>query len=287
MELAESSSSVTSHHGPVAFPARDADRTVVWLRGEHDICTVAALSQILARAIALDDGDLVVDLSGVQFMDAATVGVILRARDFLRLQSRSVALRSPSPCAARVLDLCELGDLLEPGPEHATAAPGAGCARRAGGGADSRSRRCRRGRGRRIGGSARARPSWRRCAPRPPPTRRTHECSPPIARQEGRRPFEDRPHRRGAPGSRGPLTASADTGQRIADEQRTGARSVTHAMPAAHRSRETRTHRGEIGDPRDAGGPQVRDTRTPRALLRRLIRLVQTRRAVDRHAALG
>ena len=88
---------MTSHHGPVAFPARDADRTVVWLRGEHDICTVPALSQILARAIALDDGDLVVDLSGVQFMDASTVGVILRARDFLRLQSRSLALRSPSP----------------------------------------------------------------------------------------------------------------------------------------------------------------------------------------------
>lgn len=119
MELAESSS-VTSHHGPVAFPARDADRTVVWLRGEHDICTVPALSQILARAIALDDGDLVVDLSGVQFMDAATVGVILRARDFLHLQSRSLALRSPSPFAARILDLCELGDLLESAPAHPT-----------------------------------------------------------------------------------------------------------------------------------------------------------------------
>ena len=126
MELAESSSSVTSHHGPVAFPARDADRTVVWLRGEHDICTVASLSQILARAIALDDGDLVVDLSGVQFMDAATVGVILRARDFLRLQSRSVALRSPSPCAARVLDLCELGELLEQGSELRPRHPGGG-----------------------------------------------------------------------------------------------------------------------------------------------------------------
>ena len=117
MELAESSS-VTSHHGPVAFPARDADRTVVWLRGEHDICTVAALSQILARAIALDDGDLVVDLSGVRFMDAATVGVILRARDFLRLQSRSLVLRSPSTSATRILDMCALADLREPTPER-------------------------------------------------------------------------------------------------------------------------------------------------------------------------
>jgi anti-sigma B factor antagonist len=121
MVLAESSS-VTSRRGPVAFPVRDADRTVVWLRGEHDVSTVAALSQTMARAIALDDGDLVVDLSDVQFMDAATVGVIIRARDFLRLQSRSLALRSPSSCAARILDLCDLADLLEPRPEHATRA---------------------------------------------------------------------------------------------------------------------------------------------------------------------
>jgi anti-sigma B factor antagonist len=117
----DESSSVTSSRGPVAFPVLDADRTVVWLRGEHDISTVAALSQTMARAIALDDGELVIDLSGVQFMDAATVGVIIRARDYLRLQSRSLALRSPSTCAARILGLCDLLDLLEPRPERATA----------------------------------------------------------------------------------------------------------------------------------------------------------------------
>ena len=114
------SSSVTSHHGPTVFPVREADRTVVWLRGEHDVSTVAALSQTMAGAIALDDGDLVIDLSDVQFMDAATVGVIIRARDFLRLQSRSLALRSPSSCAARILELCDLEDLVEPRPTHTT-----------------------------------------------------------------------------------------------------------------------------------------------------------------------
>ena len=51
MALAESSS-VSSHGGLVAFGGRDADR-VVWLQGEHDISTVAALSETLARAIAL------------------------------------------------------------------------------------------------------------------------------------------------------------------------------------------------------------------------------------------
>lgn len=93
----------------------DADRTVVWLRGEHDASTVAALSETMARAMALDDSDLAVDLSEVQFMSAATVGVIIRAREFLLPRSRSLTLRSPSTSAQRVLDGCGLAHLLDPG----------------------------------------------------------------------------------------------------------------------------------------------------------------------------
>jgi anti-anti-sigma factor len=94
------------------FAGRNPDRTVVWLRGEHDVSTVAALSEVMARAIALDDADVVVDLSEVQFMGAATVGVIIRAREFLRLRSRFLVLRSPSECARRILDVCGHSDLL-------------------------------------------------------------------------------------------------------------------------------------------------------------------------------
>jgi anti-anti-sigma factor len=114
-------SSVTASRPPVtAFAGRNPDRTVVWLRGEHDVSTVAALSEIMARAIALDDADVVVDLSDVQFMGAATVGVIIRAREFLRLRSRTLVLRSPSECARRILDVCGHADLLDPRPVDAT-----------------------------------------------------------------------------------------------------------------------------------------------------------------------
>jgi anti-anti-sigma factor len=109
----------------LAFGRRDATRTVVWLRGEHDVSTVAALSETMARAIAGDDADLVVDLSEVQFMDAATVGVIVRARELLGLRSRSLALRSPSRCARRILDLCGDADLLDSRRVVATPAGGA------------------------------------------------------------------------------------------------------------------------------------------------------------------
>ncbi len=108
------SSVIVSRQSLGSFAERDADRTVVWLRGEHDMSTVDSLSETMARAIALDDADVVVDLSEVQFMSAATVGVIIRAREFLRLASRSLALRAPSKCAGRVVDLCGLADLFDP-----------------------------------------------------------------------------------------------------------------------------------------------------------------------------
>jgi anti-anti-sigma factor len=99
----------------VSQGGRDAEPTVVWLRGEHDGSTVEELADAMARAIALDDADLVLDLSDVDLMDAATVGVIIRAHEFLRRRSRSLELRSPSPCARRVLDSWSDAGLLPPG----------------------------------------------------------------------------------------------------------------------------------------------------------------------------
>jgi anti-anti-sigma factor len=104
----------------VAFVGRDDDRIVVWLRGEHDVSTQVALSETMAGAFALDDADVVIDLSGVEFMGAATVGVIVRAGEFLRLRSRCLVLRAPSTCARRILDLCGLAGLLEPRPVDVT-----------------------------------------------------------------------------------------------------------------------------------------------------------------------
>lgn len=112
MARSESSSVTMSFPGLASFAGRDGDRTVVWLRGEHDLSTTVALADTLARAIALDYADLVIDLSDVQFMGAETVGIIVRAHELLGKQSRSMTLRAPSRCARRVLELCSVtGDL--------------------------------------------------------------------------------------------------------------------------------------------------------------------------------
>jgi len=120
MAPTESLSVTVSRRRLLAFARSDGARTVVWLRGEHDVSTVAALSETMARAIARDDADLVVDLSDVQFMGAATVGVIARARELLALRSRSLTLRSPPRCARRILDLSGHSYLLDPRPVAAT-----------------------------------------------------------------------------------------------------------------------------------------------------------------------
>jgi anti-sigma B factor antagonist len=110
----ESSSEVGLRRRCVPFVRRRESQTVVWLSGDHDLLTVAALSETLARAFALDDADVVLDLSGVRFMGAATVDVVVRAKDLLDLRSRALTLRSPSESAQRVIDLCGLADLVDP-----------------------------------------------------------------------------------------------------------------------------------------------------------------------------
>lgn len=109
---------------PLGLGRRDVDLSVVWLRGELDLVTVSKLARTLAWAVALDDADVVVDLSGVQFMGAETVDAIIGARNALLLRSRSLTLRSPSTWARRVIEVCGLAGLIDP-PTDATLERGA------------------------------------------------------------------------------------------------------------------------------------------------------------------
>jgi anti-anti-sigma factor len=106
-----------SHRGLTAFARRGPPDVAVCLRDEQDLSTVAELSMTMARAITLGDADLVVDLSRVEFMSASTVTVIAAARELLLARSRSLVVRSPSRCARRVLELCDLSDLIDSLPE--------------------------------------------------------------------------------------------------------------------------------------------------------------------------
>lgn len=81
---------------------------VIHLSGEHDAATALDLSNELAIAVSLDHEDLVVDLSAVTFLSAATVGVLIRSRVFLDERGRHLRLVAPSSIARRVLDACKV-----------------------------------------------------------------------------------------------------------------------------------------------------------------------------------
>ena len=94
----------------------DADCTVVWVRGDHDIATKTSLAANVARAAHLEAVPLLVDLSAVTFMDASTVGVLVECRNRLRARRQSLELRAPSAPARRLLEACGLVNLIHSEP---------------------------------------------------------------------------------------------------------------------------------------------------------------------------
>ena len=124
MATAGSSFFTLSDRPPLDRGGPEAGPIVVWLWGEHDASTGTALCLTLARAIAVDSAGLILDLSEVDFMGASTLGVIVRAREFLRQRSASLTVRSPSAVARDIIDACGLSDLLGADPEMAGAQQG-------------------------------------------------------------------------------------------------------------------------------------------------------------------
>ena len=90
--------------------------TVLALRGEVDIATLPVVVDALARVIADQHGDIVVDLAHTDFIDTAALRAVLRARDELQGGERQLTLRSPSRIAGRLLAVFGLSQLVTPAP---------------------------------------------------------------------------------------------------------------------------------------------------------------------------
>jgi anti-anti-sigma factor len=88
-------------------------RTIVWLAGEHDIASAWMVADTLARAIALDHADLVVDLSETEFIGSNTIAILSRAHTLLAERSRTLTVRAPSRGARRVIALVGADTLID------------------------------------------------------------------------------------------------------------------------------------------------------------------------------
>ncbi len=115
MDPMDTSTVIVSRRNVAPTLDEDPDCTVVWLGGEHDICTAGDVAAALRTAEGLDGADIVIDLRAVQFMGSAIITVFLEAESRLRGESRRLMLRRPSRSAQRVVELCGLQALFERG----------------------------------------------------------------------------------------------------------------------------------------------------------------------------
>ncbi len=85
--------------------------TVV-LDGEIDISTCPDIWRFLMAAISGGDVHLAVDMSGVTFIDASGIGVLVAAANRARQAGGGLSLLAPSPQVRRLLDVFHLDAIL-------------------------------------------------------------------------------------------------------------------------------------------------------------------------------
>ena len=90
----------------------EAGGTVIHVRGEVDMDTVGRLRDAIEPHLGPRQ-TVVLDLSGVRYMDSSCLNVLVRARGRLTEDGGSLVLRNPSHMARRVLSAGRMEDLLD------------------------------------------------------------------------------------------------------------------------------------------------------------------------------
>jgi anti-sigma B factor antagonist len=92
--------------------AQDGDATVIHVRGEIDIATCERLRDAIEPHLGPQQ-TIILDLSGVAFMDSSSLPVLLHARSTLTADGGSLVLRNPSVAARRLLTIAGVQHLLQ------------------------------------------------------------------------------------------------------------------------------------------------------------------------------
>ena len=101
----------TVHEG-VARLCREGARPVLRLSGGLDVATATTVRAALDDACQDTRGEVLVDLSGVEFFDAATIGIFAQANARLRKQGGRLTLLGLTSHQEKVVRLCFLEGLL-------------------------------------------------------------------------------------------------------------------------------------------------------------------------------
>jgi anti-anti-sigma factor len=89
-----------------------ADRTVARVRGEIDMVTCVRLRDAIEPHLGPGQR-VVLELSGVSFMDSSCLNLLLHARTTLSTDGGSLILRNPSGAARRLLSAAGVAELFD------------------------------------------------------------------------------------------------------------------------------------------------------------------------------
>ena len=90
----------------------DPPSATVVLDGAIDIATAPAIRRLLMAAISGGDAHLAVNMSGVTFIGAAGIGVLVAAANRARQAGGGLSLLAPSRQVRRLLDVLHLDAIL-------------------------------------------------------------------------------------------------------------------------------------------------------------------------------
>jgi anti-anti-sigma factor len=85
---------------------------VIVLVGELDMDTVPELTQVLDPLVENGPPEVVLDFSGLSFIDSAGLTALVGAQNRLNEQNRRLVVRSPRSQAVRVFEIVGLSDFI-------------------------------------------------------------------------------------------------------------------------------------------------------------------------------
>jgi anti-anti-sigma factor len=109
--LVDDSSSAV-HDEFTVVVAEEAGETVAHVTGEIDIATCVRLRDAIEPHLGRGQR-VILDLSGVRFMDSSCLNLLLQAHTTLSSDGGSLILRNPSDIAQRLLSVSGLAELFD------------------------------------------------------------------------------------------------------------------------------------------------------------------------------
>ena len=99
--------------------------SIIAVRGEVDLHTAPKFESAIERA-ARTNRTVVVDMSGVAFMDSTALSALVGSKDSLQEQGTSLRLAAPSQAVERIFSVTGLRDYFDIFPSREAAIPAQG-----------------------------------------------------------------------------------------------------------------------------------------------------------------